>query len=108
MTAYPIDIEEILKWFRSKAKLLEGSGVQMAGVQANTVHVPNAWADFDSENRIGRITVSVTGEVDFEVLSRSDGEFVLFRHESVTRMDAPELDRGYCEFVANMENSENS
>ena len=99
MSGYPISADQIISWFRSKAASLKETGVTLAGIQASTANVPRASADFDAESRIGRISFWATGEVDFEVLRRSDGEFALFRHESVPSLQTAELDYAYDEFV---------
>lgn len=102
MVSYRIDMNDAIAWFRLKASLFTDSGVQMADVSASGENVPSATADFDSENAIGRISIWATGEVDLEVLTRSDGEFAFFRHESVMNLAASVLDHAYYEFVRNM------
>jgi hypothetical protein len=99
MNNYPIDVDQIISWFRAKAALLKETGITLADIHANTANVPSARADFDTNSKIGRISFWATGEVDFEVLRRSDGEFALFRHESVPSLQTVELDYAYDEFV---------
>ena len=100
-------MEEVLLWFRSKVNLLKNTGVSMAAVHTSGVNVPSARADFDTECTIGRISVWATGEFDFEVLRRSDGEFIFFRHESTKTLEAPVLDYAYDEFVRSMNSVNN-
>ena len=102
MTEFQIEIERAVSWFGEKAKLLKNTDITMAEVHANSVNVPSARADFDSENFIGRISIWATGEIDFEVLKRSDGEFSFFRHETVSKLQTPVLDHAYDEFVRSM------
>jgi hypothetical protein len=99
MSCYPINVDQIISWFRSKTASLEETGITLADIHANTANVPSARADFDAESKIGRISFWATGEVDFEVLRRSDGKFALFRHESVPSLQTAELDYAYDEFV---------
>ena len=101
MNGYRIDVEQAILWFRSKANLLKDTGVSMAEVHASATNVPSARADFDSEERIGRISIWASGEIDFEVL-RSDGEFALFHHESVNKLQTSAVDRAYGEFLKSM------
>ena len=99
MSGYPINVDQIISWFRSKAGSLKETGTTLADIHANTANVPSARADFDTDSKIGRIMFWATGEVDFEVLRRSDGGFALFRHESVLSLQTAELDYAYDEFV---------
>jgi hypothetical protein len=98
MDDYTITIEEIASWFSSKMRALEIAGVILAGIQERRgTSKPSAFADYDTDLGIGRIVVWVSGEIDFEVLRRSDGEGVLLRHET-----EPSLESAFNTFLASM------
>jgi hypothetical protein len=48
------------------------------------------------------MTVWVSGESDFEVLRRSDGKDVFFRHEESFAIGAPRLEDAFNAFVVSM------
>jgi hypothetical protein len=102
MTDYPIDPEQAIAWLRSKTTILEKSLVTLADLQTRHVNIPTVRADFDSDRSIGRISVWMTGEIDFEILCRTDAQLIFFRHESVENFQIPELDIAYEEFIQNM------
>jgi len=102
MSDYPLDLQEISAWLRSKDQALKDHGVTLAQVRENRVHVPAAWADFDTERAIGRISAWVSGQVDFEVLRRSDGEYAFFHHESISSLGSPTLESAFDEFLRTM------
>jgi hypothetical protein len=103
MSAYPISVDEMVSWFASKASSLTKMGVTMAEIHTSTSYVPACRADFDTESRIGRVSIWATGEVDFEILRRSDGEYAYFRHESVLSIQAHELEKACDEFLQAMQ-----
>jgi hypothetical protein len=83
----------------------------MEAVQANVTlvelrerqsHIPGVAADYDADETIGRITVWVTGQFDFEVLHRGNGEFAFFRHEATTDLKDTKLVEAYRAFVESM------
>jgi hypothetical protein len=101
--SYPLTVEEIESWFRSKEAALTGLGVTLAEVRANRrTNKPSAAADFDTSQGIGRISMWVSGETDFEVLQRSDGKNVFFRHESVLSLDSPALEGVFEDFLSSI------
>jgi hypothetical protein len=103
MNNYMITIEEIASWFRSKDRTLETAGIILAGIHERPgTNKPSAFADFDTDLRIGRISVWVSGESDFEVLRRSDGKHVFFRHEESFAIGAPSLENAFNAFVESM------
>ena len=103
MDDYTITIQEIASWFSSKVPTLEVAGVLLAGIQERRgTSKPSAFADYDTDLGIGRIVVWVSGEIDFEVLRRSDGEGVLFRHEQVSTLTEPSLESAFNTFLASM------
>jgi hypothetical protein len=104
VSEYPITIEEIISWLRSKERALGDSGVTLSEVRERRIHVSAVAADFDSSCAIGRISVWVSGEIDFQVLRREGGEDVLFRHATVSRMDGPDLEGAYADFLRLMSN----
>jgi hypothetical protein len=55
MNDYPMTIEEIVAWLRSKEHALAGSGVNLMEVRERREYVPAAVADFDLATAIGRI-----------------------------------------------------
>src|SRR6266851_1289458 len=103
MDAYPLTVREIVSWFRSKGNALAPLGIIMAGVhERHGTDKPAAFADFDADLEIGRIIVWVSGEIDLQVLQRSDGKDVLVRHEKVSTLNAPFLQDAFNEFVKSM------
>jgi len=103
MNEYPITVDEIVSWFLSKGSTLNDLGVTMANVCARRdTSKPSAFADFDTDNAIGRISAWVSGEFDFQVLRRSDGSDVLMRHDHVPSLDAPSLEATYVHFLRMM------
>jgi hypothetical protein len=80
VTEYPLAVAEILSWFHSKQRSLEGSGVSLVNIQGrDTRPKPAASADFNGANTMGRINGWVSGEFDFEALRVSDGKDILGR-----------------------------
>jgi hypothetical protein len=103
---YPITVEQILTWLRCAEKRASGFGIITAGLRTNNLHVPSAAADFDTLLALGRVSVWASGEIDFEVLCRKDGAYVFFRHEMVSRMNEPVLEKALDGFFQSMLNAE--
>lgn len=81
MNDYTLTVEEICSWFRSRELVSNARGVTVAGVHEGRITAkPAAFADFDSDARMGRVCIWVSGEIDFEVIRTSDGQGVLFHH----------------------------
>ncbi|HVT99706.1 MAG TPA: hypothetical protein VHE33_19555 [Acidobacteriaceae bacterium] len=92
-------------WLRSKATVSEARGVILAEVrEGRGTDKPSAYADFDTEVGIGRISVWVSGEVDFEVLRRSDARMVYFGHVTTSTLTGSALDRALDAFLTTMTN----
>jgi hypothetical protein len=108
MTDYPITLEEVVSWLRSKENVAEVCNVTLAEVKQNLEHLPSACADFDSAAGIGRISIWVSGEIDFEVLRRSDAKMVFFQHESVRSLNSAVVERGFEAFVRSMADPDDS
>jgi hypothetical protein len=104
MSEYPLTLEEIVSWFRSREEALAESGISLAEVRQNREHVPSAAADFDTANAIGRINAWAAGHFDFEVLRRADGKDVFFRHEKVLSVHELGLESAYADFLRHMLN----
>jgi hypothetical protein len=102
---YPLTVDKIASWFRSKEGISRSHGVVLAGVhERRGTDKPAAFADFDTEVAIGRIIVWVSGEIDFEILRRSNGKGVLFHHEDVTDLAESTLEEAFQAFLKGMTN----
>src|SRR6266704_3267193 len=102
MNDYPIDLQEILAWFRSKDQALKDLGITLADVRESHTAKPSAAANFDTAPAIGQIIAWVSGEIDFQVLRASDGKGVFLRHEVVPSLNAPSLGNTYNDFLRYM------
>jgi len=102
MSDYPATLKEIVSWVESKKTLLHELGITLADIRTRDVHVPAVAADFDSANTLGRISAWVSGEVDFEVLRRSNEEDLFQHHESVSSFTSRALDYAYDAFLKHM------
>jgi hypothetical protein len=85
-------------------RTLGDSGVTLAAVRERRIHLSAVAADFDSSRAIGRINAWVSGEIDFQVLRRETGEDVLIKHAKVSKMDGPDLEGAYADFLRLMLN----
>jgi len=98
MSDYVLNLDDVNQWLESrKDSLVEGVG--LADVRSTTKSLPGARADFDASNRMGRISIWISGEVDFEVLSTGDSNFAFFRHEKISSLNDPSLQSAYQEFL---------
>ena len=104
MNEHPITLDQIVAWLRSKERNLGDSGVTLVEVRERRVHVPAAAADFEATHATGRINAWVSGEFDFEVPRKEDGTDLLLRHEDVSSLDEPILERAYADFLRRMLN----
>lgn len=103
MGDFAFTVDEIASWLGSKERALETAGVVLAGIHERSgSSKPSVFADCDTNLVIGRITMWVSGETDFEVLRRSDGEGVLFRPGRVSSFTAPSLESAFDPFLAGM------
>jgi hypothetical protein len=102
MSTYPLSLEDILSWFRSKEATLGGSEVSLVGVRESRTEKSAAAADFDSAAAMGRISIWVSGEVDFEILRVSDGQTIYSRHESILTLSSTLLEDAFTEFARGM------
>jgi hypothetical protein len=100
---YPLTVEEIESWFRSKETILSSLGVTLAGIRTSRrTNKPAAAADFDTAQGIGTITMWVSGETDFLVLQAADGKNVFVRHEVVSSLDSPALEDVFKDFLGSI------
>jgi hypothetical protein len=102
MSDYPITLEEIMSWLRSKDQVLKDLGITLANVRKSHTDKPAAVADFDTGKAIGQICAWVSGEIDFQVLRVSDGKDVFLHHEKVSSLGAPSLEIAYSDFLRSM------
>lgn len=100
MTTHPLALEEIVSWYRSKQRCLEGSGVSVVDIRERTDQLPAAAADFSGADTMGRINGWVSGEFDFEAVRVSDGADIFWRHVDVTNLDA--LESAFADFLKNL------
>ena len=104
MTQPPLTLGEIVSWYRSKQRFLEGSRVSLVDIrQRDGGPKPAAAADFDGPNTMGRINGWVSGEFDFEAIRVSDGKDIFGRHVDVSAVD--ELETVYADFLRKMQAS---
>ena len=104
MTQYPLTLAEIVSWYRSKQRSLEGSRISLVDIrQRDSGPKPAAAADFDGPNTIGRINGWVSGEFDFEAVRVSDGKDIFWRHVDVSAVD--EIETAYADFLRKMQAS---
>lgn len=101
MTDYPLQLEDIVSWFRARGAALEGSTITLVDVMERTKYVPAAAADFLGTHVAGRINGWVSGEFDFEAVRISDSKDIFRRSLTVLTLEA--LDITYREFLAEME-----
>jgi len=94
-------LSDVKKWLESKRNHLV-DGVVLAEVRTNSEHIASAAADFDASWAIGRISVWVTGEIDFEVLRRSDSSVAFFEHQTVSKIEDAQLEDIYNEFLQHL------
>ncbi len=100
MTQQPLTLTEIVAWYQSKRRLLEGSGIAMVDIRERSEHLPAAAADLTGNDSVGRINGWVSGEFDFEVVRVSDGKDIFWRHVDVSAVGA--LEAVYAEFIREM------
>jgi hypothetical protein len=100
MTQQPLTLTEIVAWYQSKRRLLEGSEITVVDIRERSEHLPAAAADLNGSNTMGRINGWVSGEFDFEVVRVSDGKDIFWRHVNVSAVDG--LDGVYSEFIREM------
>jgi len=99
MTGYPLTLEEILSWYRSKERTLTGLA-NSVDIFERREYAPAAAADFTGNDTMGRINGWVSGEFDFEALRISDGKDLYSRHVDVSKLQ--ELEPAYSEFVQHL------
>jgi len=106
MSDHPITLAEILGWYRSKQRSLHDSGISVRAVRERRRHLTGAVAEFNANEATGRINGFVSGEFDFEVVRVSDGKDLLWRHVSVSTIDA--LETTYMDFLQHILNQNKS
>jgi len=105
MREYPLTVDQIVSWYHSKQRSLEGSGISLVNIQGrDTGPKPAAFADFDGANTLGRIDGWVSGEFDFHALRSSDGKDIFWRHLDVSSV--AELEAAYTDFLLTLQNPE--
>ncbi len=105
MSDYPLTVEEISSWFHSREDVSGARGVVLAGVHERPcTNKPAAFADFDTDAMMGRVCVWVSGEIDFEVIRRSDSVNVFSCHEEVSSLAGQAVDRAFDAFLKAMTN----
>jgi hypothetical protein len=102
MSDYPITLEEIVSWLRSKEQVLQDLGITLADVRESHTNKPAAVADFDTAQAIGQICAWVSGEIDFQVLRVTDSKDVFLHHEKISNLHAPSLAIVYSDFLRQM------
>lgn len=100
MTAYPLKLEEIVAWYRSKQDALTSSGISVVGITERTEQTPAAAADFAGANSMGRINGWVSGEFDFEAVRVSDGADLFWEHVDVAAIQ--DLETAYSNFLRHL------
>jgi hypothetical protein len=104
LTQYLLTLGEIVSWFRSKQRFLEGSIISLVDIrQRDCGPKPAAAADFDGPNTMGRINGWVSGEFDFEATRVPDGKDIFWRRVDVSAVD--ELETAYADFLRKMQAS---
>gem|GEM_PF-6507003 len=73
---------------------------------------PSPFTGLNISPQLGRImtrkrsldasVIWVTGQIDFEVLQRSNAEYFWFHHEDTRNLDAPHLQTAFIEFLQKM------
>jgi hypothetical protein len=101
---HPLSTPMIASWLESLRPEAERAEVKIANLRESQLHTPTVAADYDSDRAMGRISVWVTGEFDFEVLRITSGEHVFFRHESTIDFGVPGLLEAYSAFIRSMPN----
>ena len=102
MSEYPFALEDIVLWFQSTESVMRGFGITLANVRQSHTKKPAAAGNYDTEVAIGQICFWVSGEIDFEVLRRSDGKNVFLHHEVVSNLSASSLERACDKFARSM------
>jgi hypothetical protein len=98
MTTYPLQLAEIVSWYQSKQRSLQGPDVSLVNIKERDIGPkPAAAADFDGAGSMGRIDGWVSGEFDFHVLRVSDGKDIFWRHADVSAVDELEDMRTFFE-----------
>jgi hypothetical protein len=72
-------------------------------IKESKTYLHCAWADLDTLTKIARISGWISGEFGFEILERSKGEIVYFRHESLANINDPRLELAFEEFVEELQ-----
>jgi len=97
MSQYPLTLDEITSWCRSRKRSLQESPIVLDSITERTEYLPAVAIDFSGPTAVGRINGWVSGAFDFQVIRVSDGENLYFGHVDVSRME--ELEPAYQEFL---------
>lgn len=98
---YSFRLSEILSWYRSKQRTLQGSGVSLVDIRERAEYLPVAGADFDPVDALGRINGWVSGDFDFEVVRISDGKDLFWRHVHASNVE--DLENTFLDFVRHLQ-----
>jgi hypothetical protein len=97
---YPLTLDDITSWCRSKKNMLAGSGVTLVDIKERTEYLPAVAADFDGIGSMGRINAWLSGDFDFEAISVSDGKCLFSKHVRISTLEA--LETTYSEFLQHL------
>jgi len=101
LTEYPLTLAEIVSWYHSKQRSLEGSRASLVEIrERDSGRKPAAVANFDGTDTLGQISGWVSGEFDFHVLRVPDGRDIFWRHVDVSAVD--ELECAYADFLRSL------
>lgn len=100
---YSLTVADILSWYRSKQRSLEGSTVSLAEIREVAQEKAAAVAEFDGTDSTGRISGWISGEFDFEAIRGSDGKDLFWQHVDVSSTE--QLEVLYVDFIAAMKDS---
>lgn len=86
-----LQLPSMVAWLEGIGLLAKEHNVELAQLQQHEELLPSAFADFDTEDRSGRISIWATGLIDLEVYRGADGEQLHFEHAEVETLTSPGL-----------------
>jgi len=81
----------MVTWLEAIGPLARERNIVLADLKQCEEYLPAAFADFDTETRMGRISVWAHGLIDIEVLGVEEGKQVHFEHVEVEELSKTEL-----------------
>jgi hypothetical protein len=99
MTLFHVD--QILDWFQQTSVRLRASGFEFA--PERSISNESAFVDYFGSSATGRITGSVSGFFDFEIIANDDHRMLLFQHRHVSKLE--DLGEIFSEFEAKLRGS---